>query len=72
VTSGTETPAFGGNLLPRYFLFRSEDVIGDSGSRTGVTIIAFLTANTLDCLVFWSAIIMIIIIIIIINLLRFT
>jgi hypothetical protein len=55
VSSGTETPTFCGNLLPPYFLFRSEDDVGGSGSRTGETVIVFLTANTLDCLAFWSA-----------------
>jgi len=45
VSSDTETPAFWGNMFPPYFLFRSEDVIGNSGSRTGETIIDFLTAN---------------------------
>jgi hypothetical protein len=55
MSSGTETPVFWGNLFSPYFLFRSENIVGDSGSRTGETIIAFLTANTLDFLAFWSA-----------------
>jgi hypothetical protein len=55
VSSGKETPAFWGNLFPPYFLFRSEDVVGDSASQTGETITAYLTAITIDCLAFWSA-----------------
>ena len=47
MSSGTETSAFWENLLPPYFLFRSDDVVGDSGSRTGEKIIAFLAANCL-------------------------
>ena len=54
--SGKETPIFWGNLLSPYFLFRSEDVVGNSGSRTCETIIVSMTADTFDCLAFCSAI----------------